>query len=57
MDAIVKYCPNCGEETSVISTRENTDGTIRRRRECPVCGQRFTTREVFVGFDTRKKKG
>lgn len=54
----VKYCPECGAETSVISSRENSDGTIRRRRECLLCGQRFTTREVFAGVDTRKgRKG
>ena len=38
-------CPFCGEADSrVIDTREVGDG-IRRRRECQVCSQRFTTYE------------
>ena len=38
-------CPFCGEADSrVIDTREVGDG-IRRRRECQVCAQRFTTYE------------
>lgn len=52
----VKYCPSCGADTTVINTRENQNGTIRRRRECLICGQRFTTREVFAGVDKRKRR-
>lgn len=38
-------CPHCGEDRSrVIDTRTTGDG-IRRRRECEVCGKRFTTYE------------
>ncbi|HEY6042033.1 MAG TPA: transcriptional regulator NrdR [Anaerolineae bacterium] len=38
-------CPFCGQEDSkVIDTRES-DESIRRRRECLVCGKRFTTYE------------
>ena len=38
-------CPFCGEADSrVIDTREVGDG-IRRRRECQICSQRFTTYE------------
>ena len=38
-------CPFCAkEENKVIDTRESTD-SIRRRRECLVCGRRFTTYE------------
>ena len=40
-------CVFCGNEepgTRVVDSRE-ADGTIRRRRECPTCGQRFTTYE------------
>jgi transcriptional repressor NrdR len=38
-------CPYCGErDTRVVDTREAGDG-IRRRRECNVCEQRFTTYE------------
>lgn len=38
-------CPNCGEpNTQVVDTRMITNG-VRRRRQCPKCGQRFTTYE------------
>lgn len=38
-------CPYCGARDSrVVDTREAGDG-IRRRRECKVCRQRFTTYE------------
>ncbi len=38
-------CPYCGkEENKVVDTRES-DETIRRRRECLMCGRRFTTYE------------
>jgi len=38
-------CPYCGARDSrVVDTREAGDG-IRRRRECKVCEQRFTTYE------------
>ena len=40
-------CPFCGcEETQVKDSRDADDNTaIRRRRECPECGSRFTTFE------------
>lgn len=40
-------CPFCGcEETQVKDSRNTDDNTaIRRRRECPDCGFRFTTFE------------
>ena len=40
-------CPFCGnEETRVIDSRSADDNTsIRRRRQCDVCGKRFTTFE------------
>ncbi len=38
-------CPHCGEaDTRVVDTR-TASGGILRRRECQVCGQRFTTYE------------
>jgi transcriptional repressor NrdR len=38
-------CPHCGHpDTRVVDTREAA-GSIRRRRECLNCGQRFTTYE------------
>jgi transcriptional repressor NrdR len=40
-------CPGCGEgDTRVVDSRDLDEGnTIRRRRECSTCGQRFTTYE------------
>ena len=40
-------CPQCGDrETRVVDSRDLEDqATIRRRRECEVCGARFTTYE------------
>ncbi len=41
-------CPGCGEnESRVLDSRPIEDGSsIRRRRECPACGKRFTTYET-----------
>jgi len=41
------YCPFCqGTDTRVIDSRVSEDGaTIRRRRECEACGERFSTLE------------
>lgn len=41
-------CPYCGEPDSrVVDSRPSDDDSrIRRRRECPVCGRRFTTYET-----------
>ena len=40
-------CPYCDElDTKVIDSRPTEEGkAIRRRRECPKCGKRFTTYE------------
>ncbi len=42
-------CPVCGyEDTKVIETRLSEEGfVVRRRRECPKCGARFTTYERY----------
>ena len=41
------HCPFCQhEDTRVIDSRLSEDGsTVRRRRECPACGERFNTFE------------
>ena len=41
-------CPICNSQDSrVLDSRPVEDGTsIKRRRECPACGKRFTTYEV-----------
>ncbi len=58
-------CPFCrAPDSRVIDSRELSGGdTIRRRRECPVCGRRFTTYErvervslVVVKKDGRRQE-
>ncbi len=41
------HCPFCRHHDSrVVDSRTADDGTtIRRRRQCPACGRRFTTQE------------
>lgn len=41
------HCPFCSApDTRVIDSRLSSDGdNVRRRRECVVCGERFTTYE------------
>lgn len=39
-------CPACGTRTSVLDSRPSHVQFVRRRRECPSCGRRFTTMEV-----------
>ncbi len=41
-------CPSCNTpDTRVLDSRPVEDGaSIKRRRECPACGRRFTTYEV-----------
>jgi transcriptional repressor NrdR len=39
-------CPHCQAGTRVVETRSADGGAVlRRRRECPSCGERFTTYE------------
>ncbi len=40
-------CPFCSaDETRVVDSRLSDEGdSVRRRRECEVCGERFTTFE------------
>ena len=42
------HCPFCQNiDTRVIDSRVSEDGaTIRRRRECSACGERFSTQET-----------
>jgi len=42
-------CPSCQcKDTNVVDSRMNNDGTsIRRRRKCPKCEERFTTYEYI----------
>jgi transcriptional regulator NrdR family protein len=39
-------CPECSsDKLSVIETRTNKSGSIRRRRKCCACGDIFRTKE------------
>lgn len=44
------HCPFCRHgDSRVIDSRTADDGTaIRRRRQCPECGKRFTTAETVT---------
>lgn len=54
-------CPVCGSRDSrVLDSRPvQDDSSIKRRRECPNCGKRFTTYEVIdtVAVTVLKKNG
>ena len=53
-------CPFCQlEETSVVDSRKNSEGTsIRRRRNCSACNLRFTTYEkAAIGIIVKKRNG
>lgn len=54
-------CPYCHHDnTNVLESRITEDGgAMRRRRECPKCGKRFTTYERAEGVDIKvvKKSG
>ncbi len=39
------HCPLCGAPDSRVIDTRNAEGGIRRRRECALCGRRFTTYE------------
>lgn len=42
-------CPRCDASTRTLETRRAPEGdAVRRRRECPACGHRFTTFERAV---------
>lgn len=55
-------CPKCAsQEDKVIDSRASREGlAIRRRRECTICGTRFTTYEEIerpTGLMVRKRDG
>lgn len=45
---MICLCRKCATPTVVLTTYQNKDNSTRRRRECPSCGLRFTTRETAV---------
>ena len=53
-------CPFCNtEDTAVIDSRKNSEGTsVRRRRKCPKCNSRFTTYEkTEIELIVKKRSG
>jgi transcriptional repressor NrdR len=48
-------CPYCTQETKVLESR-HIDTSVRRRRECLDCNNRFTTYEKPIFHLTVKKK-
>lgn len=48
----IRKCPKCNSESYVVETRLIKDGSgeIRRRRMCPKCLNRYSTREVFYDY-------
>ncbi len=54
-------CPVCNyRDSRVLDSRPvDDDASIKRRRECPMCGKRFTTYEVVdtVPIDVVKRSG
>jgi transcriptional repressor NrdR len=53
-------CPFCGlGDTRVVDSRDIENGeSIRRRRECPACGQRFSTYErIALSLQVVKREG
>jgi hypothetical protein len=39
-------CLKCGSDTKVLESRLNESNSVRRRRMCLACGERFTTMET-----------
>ena len=50
------FCPFCrNPDSRVIDSRTSDDGSsIRRRRQCPGCGKRFTTTETASLMVTKR---
>lgn len=52
----VAGCPKCGGETTVKDMRPLQSGDVTRRRECNVCGHRYTTLEIVYDGHARNKE-
>ena len=53
-------CPYCNSsEFKTLETRDSPGNTTRRRKECVICGKRFTTYEYveIIELMVRKKDG
>jgi transcriptional repressor NrdR len=53
------HCPICEANTKVLESRRAEEGaSVRRRRQCPSCGHRFTTYERYEkALFVRKRDG
>ena len=50
-------CPYCeSENVKTLETRDSPDNTVRRRKECEVCGKRFTSYEYVETVELMVKK-
>lgn len=49
-------CVKCGNSTEVTTTYQNENNTTKRRRQCTVCGFRFTTREKPESEETMERE-
>lgn len=50
MSKVTLACPSCGEKNSGVLDSRNSRGSIRRRRVCRNCGERWTTYEVTQDY-------
>ncbi len=56
----MRCCKCANDDTKVLESRLIQDGrSVRRRRECPACGERFTTYEKLelASFQVQKRDG
>jgi len=49
----VMKCHKCKKRTSVINSRLQADGTVKRTRECKKCNFRFITLEYAKPYDNK----
>ena len=50
----VKICPKCGnEQGKIIDSRQDSNGLVRRRHKCLICGRRWSTLELPADFAER----
>lgn len=50
-------CPGCGKVgVSIVLDTRNRNGKVYRRRECTICGRRFTTIEEINDPNPKPRK-
>ncbi len=50
-----KGCPLCGTKSQVTDSRQLPAPALRRRRKCPACAHRYSTRERVTTEPTKKR--